>query len=65
METLEGLIHNQLNISETARSLFIHRNTLLYRIERIEAILDFDFKQINKMLEVQLALNFYHLNALK
>lgn len=65
METLESLVHNQLNISETARALFIHRNTLLYRIERIEAILNLDFKQTNKMLEVQLAFNFYHLTASK
>ena len=36
MATIRQLFDNNLNISETARQLYIHRNTLVYRLERIE-----------------------------
>lgn len=34
--TAEEFLENNLNVSETARKLFIHRNTLIYRIDKIE-----------------------------
>ena len=36
--TINRFFGNNLNISETARQLYIHRNTLVYRLERIEKI---------------------------
>ena len=36
MSTLQQFFANNLNISETARQLYVHRNTLVYRLERIE-----------------------------
>lgn len=38
IKSLESLIANDLNLSEAARSLYIHRNTLSYRIAKIERI---------------------------
>lgn len=35
-ETLNALFDNNLNMMETAKSLYIHKNTLLYRIKKIE-----------------------------
>jgi len=35
METAQSFFRNDLNLTTTARELFIHRNTLLYRLERI------------------------------
>lgn len=35
LETLETLFSRQLNVSDTARQLFIHRNTLLYRLDKL------------------------------
>ena len=35
-ETAEAFFNCSLNVSETARSLFIHRNTLMYRLNKIE-----------------------------
>lgn len=35
LETLETLFSRQLNVSETARQLYIHRNTLLYRLDKL------------------------------
>jgi len=34
--TAEVFMNHSLNISETARSLYIHRNTLMYRLDKIE-----------------------------
>jgi DNA-binding PucR family transcriptional regulator len=36
MVTAEAFINNSLNISETSRVLYIHRNTLMYRLDKIE-----------------------------
>ncbi len=34
--TADEFIENSLNVSETARKLFLHRNTLIYRLDKIE-----------------------------
>ncbi|MBO5224485.1 MAG: helix-turn-helix domain-containing protein [Clostridia bacterium] len=36
MTTADAFINNSLNISETSRVLYIHRNTLMYRLDKIE-----------------------------
>ena len=36
--TAEEFLENSLNVSETSRKLFIHRNTLMYRLDKIEKI---------------------------
>ncbi|WP_139489570.1 PucR family transcriptional regulator [Brevibacillus dissolubilis] len=36
LESLESFCEHHLNVSETARSLFLHRNTLLYRLDKIQ-----------------------------
>lgn len=61
IETLDCLIDHQLNIAETSRALYIHRNTLLYRIEKIESLLQIDLKDAEELLKLQLALKIHHL----
>ena len=34
--TAEKFLSSSLNVSETSRSLYMHRNTLLYRLDKIE-----------------------------
>lgn len=36
LETAEAFLQSSLNISETSRNLYMHRNTLLYRLDKIE-----------------------------
>lgn len=36
MSTAEAFLNNSLNISETSRSLYMHRNTLIYRLDKLE-----------------------------
>ena len=43
--TVDTFINNNLNIAETARSLHMHRNTLVYRIEQVEAKTGLDIRK--------------------
>jgi carbohydrate diacid regulator len=36
LDTAESFLQSSLNVSETARNLYMHRNTLLYRLDKIE-----------------------------
>ncbi|MCR5293929.1 MAG: helix-turn-helix domain-containing protein [Lachnospiraceae bacterium] len=42
--TVEAFFENNLNISETARKLFIHRNTLVYRLEKLKNLSGLDVR---------------------
>ncbi|MEH7307461.1 PucR family transcriptional regulator [Neobacillus drentensis] len=59
--TLENYFLNNLNISETAKAMFLHRNTLIYRIEKIKEILNSDLKNSEELLQIQLALKIFRL----
>ena len=39
------MFENNLNISEAARQLFIHRNTLVYRVDKIKKNTGFDLRE--------------------
>lgn len=57
MKTLEVYLHNHLNVMQSARELFIHRSTFLYRLERICKILDSDLSDYEELLH--LMISFY------
>jgi PucR family transcriptional regulator, purine catabolism regulatory protein len=59
--TLENYFQNNLNISETSKAMFLHRNTLIYRIEKIKEILNSDLKNSEELLQIQLALKIFRL----
>lgn len=42
--TIEKLFENSLNLSETARQLYIHRNTLVYRLDKIQKSVGLDLR---------------------
>lgn len=54
--TIDKFFENNLNISETARKLFIHRNTLVYRLEKIKNITGLDLKDFEQATTFKLAL---------
>lgn len=45
METVSAFFRNDLNLSTTARELFIHRNTLIYRLDKIRKETGFDLRR--------------------
>lgn len=55
LDTLEIYLRNNGNLTATAEALFIHKNTLKYRLNRIKKILGIDFDQPNPGFTVQLA----------
>ncbi|WP_223067734.1 PucR family transcriptional regulator [Paenibacillus caui] len=61
MRTLESYFSNCGQINEIARELFIHRNTVFYRLEKISAILNLDLKNTDDMLKLKMAFMFKHL----
>lgn len=56
LNTLEVYIEQSGNLIKTAELLFVHKNTLIYRIRRIEEILNCDLKNVNHLLNFSVAL---------
>ncbi|KPU27864.1 hypothetical protein TR13x_00445 [Caloranaerobacter sp. TR13] len=57
--TIEALIENDLNISKTAKKLFIHRNTLLYRLDRIKKMTGLNPKKAKDLFILLWAYHIY------
>ncbi|MDR1573878.1 MAG: PucR family transcriptional regulator ligand-binding domain-containing protein [Clostridiales Family XIII bacterium] len=56
LNTLSVVIACKFNLSRAARHLFIHRNTLEHRLERIRNLLNSDLDDMNELLILQLGL---------
>jgi purine catabolism regulator len=61
IETLEAFFRCNGNLSETARSMHLHRNSLLYRLGRIEELLGRPLEDSELRLSLQIALKIRHL----
>ena len=59
--TLDAFFAENANASQTARALFIHRNTLNYRLQRIVEITNLDLNDAEARLAFQLALRIHRL----
>ena len=56
LSTVNKFLENSLNVSETARQLFIHRNTLVYRIEKLQKVTGLDVRNFDDALTLKIAL---------
>ena len=54
--TIQKFFENNLNVSETARNLFVHRNTLVYRLEKIKKITGLDLREFEQAIVFKVAL---------
>lgn len=54
--TINKFFDNNLNVSETSRQLFVHRNTLVYRIEKIQKSTGLDLRNFDDALTFKIAL---------
>ena len=61
-ETLYTYLEESGNITQSAKRLFIHRNTLLYRIDKIETLLSVDLSKAEDSRPIELALILYYLH---
>ncbi len=56
MATVNKFFENSLNVSETSRQLFIHRNTLVYRIEKLQKATGLDIRTFDDAMTLKIAL---------
>ena len=54
--TIQKFFENNLNVSETSRKLFVHRNTLVYRLEKIKKLTGLDLREFDDAIEFKVAL---------
>ncbi len=59
LDTIKCFFDNDLNITKTSQKLFLHRNTLAYRIDKIKKLLGID---INNFSDAILLSNFIYIN---
>lgn len=64
LQTIYKFFENNLNVSETSRQLFVHRNTLVYRLDKIERLTGLDLRKFDDavVFKVAILVNKY-LNA--
>lgn len=54
--TIQKFFENNLNVSETSRKLFVHRNTLVYRLDKIRKITGLDLREFDHAIIFKIAL---------
>ena len=54
--TINRFFENNLNVSETSRKLFVHRNTLVYRLEKIKKLTGLDLREFDHAIVFKVAL---------
>ncbi|MEA4898340.1 PucR family transcriptional regulator [Bacillota bacterium Meth-B3] len=47
IHTIEKFFENSLNLSETARQIYIHRNTLVYRLDKVQRVIGLDLRKFD------------------
>ena len=61
LDTISAYFEHHGNVSQTAEALFIHRNTLVYRLERIQELTSQDLDSADMRLSMHLALKLWQL----
>lgn len=65
LKTLETFLNCELNVSQTAAKLHIHRNTMVYRLKQIVSTLHLDPRQFNDAIILKVLLLCYKLHQKK
>ncbi len=50
LKTIETFFQRDLNISDASKELFVHRNTLLYRLDKIKREISMDLRNFNEAM---------------
>lgn len=64
MKTLRVYLDHNLNTVQSAKALFIHRSTFLYRLERIKAILETDLEDPEELFYLNLSFRLLDMDNL-
>jgi carbohydrate diacid regulator len=58
--TVQKFFDNNLNVSETSRQLYVHRNTLVYRIEKLHQVTGLDVRTFDDAMTFKIAMMVYN-----
>lgn len=61
LTTAEAFLQSSLNVSETSRNLYMHRNTLLYRLDKIEKATGLNIRQFSDAVSFRVLTVLYKL----
>lgn len=61
MLTVDAFFENGMNVSETSRRLYMHRNTLIYRLNKIQKSTGFDLRNFETAVTFQILRILYEL----
>ncbi|MDR1664699.1 MAG: helix-turn-helix domain-containing protein [Clostridiales bacterium] len=56
LATVSKFFENHLNVSETSRQLYIHRNTLVYRLDKLQKLTGLDLRNFNDAITFKITL---------
>ena len=56
LDTINKFFENNLNVSETSRKLYVHRNTLVYRLEKIKKLTGLDLREFDDAIVFKVAM---------
>ena len=56
LSTIHKFFENNLNVSETSRQLYIHRNTLVYRLDKLQKATNLDLRTFEDAITFKIAL---------
>ena len=54
--TIQKFFENNLNVSETSRKLYVHRNTLVYRLDKIHKLTGLDLRMFDDAIVFKVAM---------
>ncbi len=60
LNLLESFFDNDLSLAETSRKMFIHRNTLIYRLDKFADLTGYDVRKFSDAITVKISLMLYN-----
>lgn len=57
IHTAQAFFDNDLNLIQTSKQLIVHRNTLIYRLEKIKKLLNLDIRNFNDAVTLQVLIS--------
>lgn len=57
VNALDMYINNKFNVTKTADAMHVHRNTMIYQLDKIKEILDIDFLDYEYILKLQMGIH--------
>ncbi|MFD2656347.1 PucR family transcriptional regulator [Gracilibacillus thailandensis] len=63
--TLEAYLECNGNIKEVAHRLFVHRNTVIYRLDKVSSLLKINLKNIDDLLRIKMAFTFLQIKNIR